>query len=127
MTLLLIIINVKECLLFVCDELYRADFMEEELLKPYIDFEAVWEQEYKTLQRKLESKESSDGTTKKEKDDDDDDTSMCPCDPATLVSMATCDDEGQSVDELKTLVVAFTDEHNETMMMLPKRTCLFPN
>jgi len=94
--------------------------MEEEFLKPYLDYEAVWEQELKTIERKLASTSSEIG------EEGDDGESMCPCDPAALASMATSSDTGESVDELKTLVVAFTDEHNETMTMLPKRTCLFP-
>ena len=98
----------------------RADFMEEEFLKPYMDYEAVWEQELKTIERKLATTTSVDTTDK-----DGDDESMCPCDPAALASMATSSDTGVNVDELKTLVVAFTDEHNETLTMLPKRTCLF--
>ena len=91
--------------------------MEEEFLKPYLDYEAVWEQELKTIERKL-------AATTAETEKDDGDESMCPCDPASLVSMATSSNTGESVDELKALVVAFTDEHNETMTMLPKRTCL---
>ena len=94
--------------------------MEEDMLKPYLDYEAVWEQEYKTIQRKLEAK----GTSTETKEGGEDDDSMCPSDPAALVSMATSGDEEKSVEELKTLVVAFTDEHNETLMTLPKRQCL---
>ena len=97
---------------------HRADFMEEEALQPYLDYEAPWEQELRTLERKLAA-EAQPPTDAAEAAPD-----ACPCDPAALVSMAAREGGVQDRAELARVVVAFTDEDNETLMTLPRRQCL---
>lgn len=92
--------------------------MEEEALQPYLDYEAPWEQELRTLERKLAA-EAQPPTDAAEAAPD-----ACPCDPAALVSMAAREGGVQDRAELARVVVAFTDEDNETLMTLPRRQCL---
>ena len=93
--------------------------MEEEALRPYLDYEAPWEQELRTLERKLAAPAAADGAAAAEDAPD-----ACPCDPAALVSMAARADGVPDRAELARVVVAFTDEDNETLMTLPRRQCL---
>ena len=95
--------------------------MEEEALQPYLDYEAPWEQELRTLERKLAA-EAQPPTDAAEAAPD-----ACPCDPAALVSMAAREGGVQDRAELARVVVAFTDEDNETLMTLPRRQCLQPH
>lgn len=93
--------------------------MEEEALRPYLEYEAPWEQELRTLERKLAAAETN------AEESADAGAEACPCDPAALASMAAGTGGVQDRDELTRVVVAFTDEDNETLMTLPRRQCLF--
>ena len=98
--------------------------MEEEKLRPFLDFEAQWEQELVTLQRKQEATTSEPQTTTTKPDGGDDDDQMMPNNPSALVEMATMGQETTDQDSLKEVVVTFTEEQKEALSTLPRRQCL---
>ena len=88
--------------------------MEEENLKPFMDFEPRWHEETITLERRLHEQAVSVPAP----------VEMSSFDPSSLVAFARGEQKEVDVDALKELVIAFTDEHRETLLKLPRRECL---